>query len=253
MPSSEKRSSDSLIERARRGNKSALNRLMASCRAWLRRKAEAGLARKQDASDVVQECQLAGAAQFGEFKGHKLVEFHNWMGAILKNLILHQHRYWGQKKRDRKREQSPSPERCGLDEPAGSTTSILHQLAREEQWEQLMIAAGWCREEDWAVIFLHLYEDQSHTEIAAVLDVSSATVRQRYKRAVRSLGEAMKWQELMTRRGIDGLQQEIIGLHHFQKADPPTIAERLELSQQLVADWIAEAKPLIRELAEAKA
>jgi RNA polymerase sigma factor (sigma-70 family) len=253
MPSSERRSNDSLLERARRGSNSALNRLLASCRRQLKRKAEAELARKQDASDVVQECQLAGAARFDEFKGHRLVEFHNWMGAILQNLILHQHRYWGQKKRDRKREQSPAPERCGQDEPAGSTTSILSRLVKMEQSEQLMIAAGWCRKEDWAVIVQHLYEDQSHAEIAAALNVSHATVRQRYFRAVRSVGEAMKWQELMTGRGIAGLQQDIIGLHHFQKADPPTIAERLQLSQQLVADWLAEAKPLIREFAQAKA
>jgi RNA polymerase sigma-70 factor, ECF subfamily len=253
MPSSEKRSNDSLLERARRGSKSALNLLLALCRPRLKRKAKAGLARKQDASDVVQECQLAGAARFGEFKGHGLVEFHNWMGAILQNLILHQHRYWGQKKRDRKREQFPNQERCGLDDPAGSTTSILSRLVKIEQAEQLMIAAGWCRKEDWDVIFLHLYEDRSHAEIATALNVSHATVRQRYYRAVRSVGEAMKWQDLMTRRGIGGLHQDIIGLHHFQKADPPTIAERLQLSQQLVADWIAEAKPLIREFAEAKA
>jgi transcription initiation factor TFIIIB Brf1 subunit/transcription initiation factor TFIIB len=130
---------------------------------------------------------------------------------------------------------------------------MLSGLVKLEQAEQLMIAARWCRDEDWALISLHVHEDRSHAEIAAALDVSSATIRQRYYRALRSLAEAMRWQELMTRRGIACLLQDIIGLHHFQKADPPKIAERLELSLQLVADWIAEARPLIRELAEAKA
>jgi RNA polymerase sigma-70 factor, ECF subfamily len=252
MASSEKRSTDSLIERARRGSKSALNRLMASCRTWLRRKAKAGLARKQDASDVVQDCQLAAIAGFGEFKGNTQSEFRNWIGAILKNLIHREHRFWGQKKRDRKREQSPAPDGHGPNEPVGSTSSILSRLMQNEQLEQLAIALGWCREKDRALIFMYLDEDRSHAEVAAALDVSSATVRQRYSRAVGRVGEAMKWQELMTRRGIAALLQEIIGLHHFQKADPRTIAERLELSQQLVADWIAEARSLIRELAEAK-
>ena len=56
----------------------------------------------------------------------------------------------------------------------------------------------------------------------------------------------------MARYRIPGPQQDVIGIHRFQDADAATIAERLELPQQLVAGWIAEARPLIREFAEAK-
>ena len=75
MPSSEKRSTDSLLERARRGSKSALNRLMASCRPWLRRKAKAGLARRARCFGRRPEVSVDGhPARFGEFKGHKLLD-----------------------------------------------------------------------------------------------------------------------------------------------------------------------------------
>ena len=59
----------------------------------------------------------------------------------------------------------------------------------------------------------------------------------------------MRLLKLMTLRGIDGLQPDIIGLHRFQKADPATIADRLQLTPEPVARWVAEAEPLIRELA----
>ena len=109
----------------------------------------------------------AGRNRFGEFKGHTRPEFLAWMGAILDHLIQHQHRFWTRKKRDRKREQPLTATGGGPGEPAGSTTSILGRLVREEEWEQLMVAAGWCREEDRAVISLHLFEGRSHEEIAA--------------------------------------------------------------------------------------
>ena len=69
-------------------------------------------------------------------------------------------------KRDWKREQPLAPDSGVLGERAGSTTSILGRLVREEEREQLMVAAGWCREKDQAVIFRHLFEDRSYEEIA---------------------------------------------------------------------------------------
>ena len=72
-----------------------------------------------------------------------------------------------------------------------------------------------------------------------------------FSRAVQSVGEALNWLELMTGRGVDPLEQDIIGLHHFQKADPPTIARRLCLPEQHVARCVTQAAPMIRELARA--
>ena len=63
MPSSDNPPPDSWIERARQKSRSAMNSLMAWCRPRLIRKAEEGLARKEDASDMVQECLLRGAEQ----------------------------------------------------------------------------------------------------------------------------------------------------------------------------------------------
>jgi RNA polymerase sigma-70 factor (ECF subfamily) len=255
MESSWSQSLDRLLLRARHGSQSALNHLMASHRPWLwahvRKRLPRDLDRKADASDLVQEIQYRAAAQFSEFQGRTFVEFRAWMTGILKRQVSRAMRFWGEKRRDRRRE---SP---GLD-PTTSwqqafdqvSTPILDRLSHEEDCERLYVAASWCRKEDLAIISEHLYEGRSHEEIAAELGIAPAAVRQRYSRAIRRAGEALRLLTLMTRRGLTALQQDVIGLHRFQGADPVQIARRLQLPEELVVRWIAEAKPLFRAIAK---
>ena len=116
MPGSKERSDDSLLDRARQGSKSAMNRLLSLYRSWLVRRAKAKLPKalnaKQDASDAVQVCQMTVVDHLGEFDGSNLSEFRRWMAKILDHVIQHDHRFWRQKKRDHKREQPLAPE-CG--------------------------------------------------------------------------------------------------------------------------------------------
>lgn len=253
MESSASRSLDRLLVRAREGSRSALGRLMASCRPWLRRRVRARLprelARKQDGSDLVQECQSLATARFAQFRGRSFGDLRAWLAGILDRRLIRALRFWGEQRRDRKREEPEAPDWGTRGELAESSASILERLAQREECERLKLAASWCREEDLEVISMHLFEGRSHDEIAAELGVAAAAARQRYCRAVRRVGQAMQLLELMTRRGIDGLRQDVIGLHRFQGADPEQIADRLRLPRDLVARWIAEAKPLFRAIA----
>jgi hypothetical protein len=61
------------------------------------------------------------------------------------------------------------------------------------------------------------------------------------------VGQALKLMEMMSCRCIDGLRQDIIGLHLLQKADAATIADRLKWPLELVRRVLAESKPLIQE------
>ncbi len=251
MTSSRTLSNQSLLRRARQGSRSALNHLLERSRpVWLNRaerKLPRSLARKLDPEDLVQECYIEAAARFGEFRGQSLAEFCAWMRSIFDHKTLHHVRHWQRKKRDRKREES-LPATGGVpDVPAGSTTSILGRLRREEDLDQLKVAAGWCRQEDRDVIWLHLYEDHSHEQIAAELGVSCDAVRQRFSRAIRRLREALRLHALMTERGIPPLKQDVIGIHQFQGVDSTTIADRLQLPEPLVVRSLEEARPLIRE------
>jgi RNA polymerase sigma factor (sigma-70 family) len=256
MPSSKIQSPEDLVERARKGSRSALNHVMKSCREDLLRKAKARLprspARQQDAEDLVQQCLLEAWSGFVEFRGQGPAEFRAWIGTILDRKVLLHEKHWQCQKRDRKREE-PQPTTGGApDVPAGSTTSILGRLVREEDLDLPNVAAGWCRRNDRDVITLHLYEDRSYEDIAAEWGVACDAVRKRFSRAVRRVGEAMRLQALMTRHGISPLMQEVIGVHQFQGADSSTIAARLRLPEPRVILWLKDAELLIREFNEEK-
>ncbi len=250
LESSASQSLTQLLERARGGSRSAMGQLMASCRPFLRQRARTrlprDLARKQDGSDLVQECQSLAVQSFSQFKGGSRGEFLGWLAGILDRRVLRALRFWGEQRRDHRREQPVSPAASAGIELSASSTAILERLSRWEESERLKLAASWCREEDLEVISKHLYESRSHDEIAAELGVGTTAARQRYCRAVRRVGQAIQLLELMTRHGLDGTRQDVIGLHRFQGADPQRIAARLRLPQDLVTRWIDEARPMFR-------
>ena len=132
-------------------------------------------------------------------------------------------RHWLNKGRNFKREEPLNPAWSDQGELAASSTSILDRLSREEDAERLNLVMNWCREEDRALIFLHLFEGQTHVEIADRLGIAPEAVRQRYCRAVRRVSDAWKLMELMTRSGLGDRQQDVIGVHRFQRADPDNL------------------------------
>jgi RNA polymerase sigma factor (sigma-70 family) len=222
---------------------------MESCRPWLRRRVRTRfpreLARKEDASDLVQECQSMAVASFAQFRGRSPAELHAWLAGILERRILQALRFWGAGRRDRRREQPVAAAASSVWELEGSSTAILERICRWEECDRLKLAASWCRDEDMDLISRHLFEGRSHEEIALELGVAAATVRQRYCRAVRRIGEAMRLLELMTRNGFGGTRQDVIGLHRCRGENPDDISVRLRLPRALVTRWIIEAKPLL--------
>lgn len=257
MRQSTSQSLDALLVRARDGSRTALDRLMMSCRPWLRQQVRTrlprALARKQDGSDFVQECQYLAAARFARFRGRTTGEFRAWLVGILDRRLLHALRYWSERRRDRRREVpldndlgDRGDRGGGGDLPAGYSKSMLDRLCLTEECDRLRLAASWCRDEDRAVIALRLFEGRSYEEIASRLGVEPAAARQRFSRAVRRVGEAMGLIERMTFRGLSQLQQDVIGLHRFRGATPEQIAEWLRLPAELVVRWIADARPLFR-------
>jgi RNA polymerase sigma-70 factor (ECF subfamily) len=226
---------------------------MARCRPWLYGRAAKNLPRrlagKEDTSDLVQNGLIQAAKGIGRFQGRSISEFYAWMARILDRQILKALRRWRYRRRDLGREQPLGPARSDTAELAASSTPVLERLSQEEEWDRLMLAASWCREEDTAVIFLHLFQDRTHEQIAAELGISPLAVRKRYSRAVRRVREATQLQALMTDCGFRIEQQDVIGVHRFQRAEPAQIAERLRMPEELVARWIAEAQPLLHALA----
>jgi DNA-directed RNA polymerase specialized sigma24 family protein len=50
----------------------------------------------------------------------------------------------------------------------------------------------------------------------------------------------------MTRHGLGTLQQDVIGVHRFRGTAPRQIADQLQLPEERVTRWIAEARPFFR-------
>jgi RNA polymerase sigma factor (sigma-70 family) len=245
-----------LLVRARAGSRSALGRLLVAVRPWLRRRAQdqlpQGMPQKQDASDLVQECQAIVTAEIGRFRGRDVRDFRAWLNRILQNRLLRSLRFWREKRRDFKREVSLNltAGHGDVEGIAPAAISPLEELSIEEDRERLLLALSWCRDEDHAVISLHLIEGRSHDEIGAELGLSINAVRQRYSRAIRRLRDGVKLMSLLAERRINGPQQEAIVLHHIRGEQPKQIAERLTLPQELVTRWIAQADPLRRNSQE---
>jgi RNA polymerase sigma factor (sigma-70 family) len=192
---------------------------------------------------LVQRALLRATIQRDRFRGRSIGEYYNWLAAILDKQLLKVVRRWRNQRRNLDQEEPLNPSWSDQGALAASSSSVSDRLAREEECDRLRLAASWCREEDRAVISQHLFEGHSHERIAAELEIAPAAVRQRYCRAVRRVGEAMRLLEVMSRRGLGPLQQDVLGLHRFQGADAGEIAARLRLPEELVARWIAEAKP----------
>jgi RNA polymerase sigma-70 factor (ECF subfamily) len=227
---------------------------MAACRPGLRGRAIRHLPRKlagkEDASDLVQRVMLRATTDIERFRGRSIGEFYTWLARILDAQILHVLRHWRTQRRDWRREDSLSPAWCGQGDFAASSTSVSDRVAREEEIARLRFAAGWFPEPDRTIIFLYSFEGLSHEEIAERLEIAPPTVRQRYSRAVGPIREAMELLELMNRRGLSAVQQDVIGLHRFRHANAGQIAAQLRLPESLAARWIAEARPLLRATAK---
>jgi RNA polymerase sigma-70 factor (ECF subfamily) len=249
VPSSTFRSLEVLVARARNGSRSALGHLLAWYRPRLQKRARFGLprnlARKQDASDIAQECQLYAAQEISQFRGQSPGEFSAWLRGILDRRVARAMRFWRATPRRESREQ-PLPS-VGLAQQAlaGPSVSPLDDLCSAEDRDRVARALGWCRPEDRLIITMRHLEDRSHEEIAAALAITTEAARQRYCRALGRAREAARLLALLDEHRVPGRQQEVVLLHRIQGLGPVEIVERLALTENLVKVWINEVKRIL--------
>jgi RNA polymerase sigma-70 factor, ECF subfamily len=175
-----------LLLRAQRGDAEALNRLFASCRTRLYRRALQILSRPQDAEDAVQEALLAAFTHLDRFQGR--ADFLTWATRIVINAALQHIRKtrkkptvsWDQVDAEFKeawisgylRDPQPTPEEQlqGL-ERRGMLEDALHKLPAEMR----------------QAIQLSKSADYSLTEAASALGLPPNTLKARLHRGRREL------------------------------------------------------------------
>jgi RNA polymerase sigma-70 factor (ECF subfamily) len=231
-----------------------MDQLLGWCLPLLRARASGKLASYRranaDPSDIAQDVAVVAATKIGEFEGHNTRTFLGWLYGILDNRILQVIRPRGTRGGKGAGRSPLRPPPSLLRDVVDSETSVSSRLAHEEDIERLKKVVGWFRSEEVAVITMRLSEALSYDEIAANLGLTAAAARQRYRRAVRRVGEALKLSETMSRQGTIGLQQDVVGIHRFQGAGARLIANQFGLKEAIVSDWIAEGARLFGDATE---
>ncbi len=188
-----------LLERARAGDKQALNELIGRHRARLRRMVELRLDRRLqsriDASDVIQEAYVEVVRRLGEYLSEPSYPLFLWLRLIVGERLLKLHRYHlGTKMRDAELEVSiyrgalPAASSAALAaQLLGKHTSPTQAAMRAERMMRLQEALNTLDPMDREVLSLRNFEEMTLAETALSLGIEQSAAAKRYIRALKRL------------------------------------------------------------------
>ena len=188
-----------LLQHAGRGEPEAVNRLLDRHRQSLRRmvhlRLDRALARRVDASDVVQDVLLEASRRLDEYIRDPKLPFHLWLRQLAKDRIVDMHRrHRAAQRRSIEREQplavAGNGERSALDLAAQLRDHELTPAAaniRRELEQRFLTALDSLSDEDREIILMRHYEQLGNSEVAAALGVTPPAAGMRYLRALRRL------------------------------------------------------------------
>jgi RNA polymerase sigma-70 factor (ECF subfamily) len=188
-----------LLERARAGDKQALNELIGRHRARLRRMVELRLDRRLqsriDASDVIQEAYVEVVRRLGEYLSEPSYPLFLWLRLIVGERLLKLHRHHlGTKMRDAELEVSiyrgalPAASSAALAaQLLGKHTSPTQAAMRAERMMRLQEALNTLDPMDREVLSLRHFEEMSLVETALSLGIEQSAAAKRYVRALKRL------------------------------------------------------------------
>jgi RNA polymerase sigma-70 factor (ECF subfamily) len=192
-----------LIERARAGDRAALNALLARHRDRLRRMVEirldARLQARLDASDVVQEAFVEVAGRLDEYLRDPQLPLFLWLRLVVGERLLRLHRHHlGARMRDAGREVSlyrgALPEATSAALAAqllGKHTSPTQAVLRAERILRLQEALNALGPLDREILSLRHFEELTAAEAARVLGIEEAAAAKRYFRALKRLKDVL--------------------------------------------------------------
>lgn len=186
-----------LIERASGGDGAAVDELLALHRAAIRRIVELRLdpriARRVDASDIVQDVLIEAHRRAPEYLRNPQFEFGLWLRQIARDRIIDAYRrHRGAARRSVDREQGPPQfaDRSALDLSAvlwdHQATPATQAMAAELQ-RRFAAALEQLDETDREVLIMRHQEQLTNSEVARVLNLSEPAAGMRYLRALRRL------------------------------------------------------------------
>jgi RNA polymerase sigma-70 factor (ECF subfamily) len=179
-----------LLDRVSRGDRRALEQLLARGRSGLRDfvdyHLDLRLRTRLDPSDVVQEVQLEVVRRMDDFLQRRPMPFHLWVRKTAYERLLNLRRDHQRARRALSRE-VPLPERSSLliARPLlYHSASPSRQAEAREFAERISRAVAELPERDREILTMRHTEDLSHEESGYLLEINPAAARQRYGRAL---------------------------------------------------------------------
>jgi RNA polymerase sigma-70 factor (ECF subfamily) len=189
-----------LLQRVQDGDKQAFQELFGRHRERLRQtvllRLDLRLARRLDASDVIQEAYLEATRRLPDYLAGREMPFYLWLWWIAKEKVLAAHRlHLGADKRAISRE-------CPL-LPVDSSAQLVHAvlasgptpsqtMAARELAERLRTALAQLRDEERDLILWRHFEHLTNCEVAQLLRITEAAAGKRYIRALERLRGLLK-------------------------------------------------------------
>jgi RNA polymerase sigma-70 factor, ECF subfamily len=188
-----------MLDEAKTGDSAAVERLLGEFREPLRKvidlRLDPVLARRVDASDIVQDVLLEANQRLTEYLKSPNMPFHLWLRHLAQDRIIDTHRRHRQaQRRSIDREQA-------IQRPAwtdASSVQLVAQLVDAEQTpasaaihqelqRRLSDALGQLGDDDRDIILMRHHEQLSNQDVAAALGLTEAAASMRYLRALRKL------------------------------------------------------------------
>ena len=188
-----------LLAAVQRGEHSAVDHLLERHRESLRRliqlRLDRQLARRVDASDVVQDVMLEANQRLKDYFKDPRLPFHLWLRQLAKDRMIDLHRrHRGAQRRSLDREQSlAAPEfsdRSGFDLMQQLKDQELTPAAatiRKELEARFLTALDQLEDEDREILIMRHFEQLGNNEAATALGISAAAAGMRHLRALRKL------------------------------------------------------------------
>jgi RNA polymerase sigma-70 factor (ECF subfamily) len=188
-----------LIDRARRGDREALNALFTRHRDRLRRMVDIRLdpriQARLDASDVVQNAYVKVIERLEEYFRQPKLPFFLWLRLVVGEQLTWLHRFHlGTGMRDAGRERSLCPASMPEASSAalavqmvGRHTSPTQQIARAERVQRVQEALNALDPLDREILSLRHFEELTAAETAEVLGIEEAAAAKRFFRATKRL------------------------------------------------------------------
>lgn len=188
-----------LLADAGRGKPDAVNQLLERHREALRKlvqlRLDRKIARRVDASDVVQDVLVEATERLQEYIAAPRMPFHLWLRHLAKDRMIDLHRrHRRAQRRSLDREQSLAApqfgDRSSFDLAAQLVDSELTPAAasiRRELKQRFLVALEQLEEDDRDILLMRHFEQLGNSEAAQALGLSTAAAGMRHLRALRKL------------------------------------------------------------------